>query len=126
MLNTMMIQLYQPLNFMGMLYREIKQAVIDIEMMFGLLSREPEIEDAPNAKPLVVTSGRIFLFRETSPSPTSPTAKILKGLTFDVPAGHNRRGGRSLRRRQVDPLAAAVSLLRGDRRPHHDRRPGHP
>src|SRR6202040_858391 len=43
MINTMMIQLYQPLNFMGMLYREIKQAVIDIEMMFAILSRNPEI-----------------------------------------------------------------------------------
>jgi ABC-type transport system involved in Fe-S cluster assembly fused permease/ATPase subunit len=46
MVNAMMIQLYQPLNFMGMVYREIKQAVIDIEKMFGVLSREPEIKDA--------------------------------------------------------------------------------
>src|SRR2546426_5871058 len=52
MINAMMIQLYQPLNFMGMLYREIKQAVIDIEMMFAILAREPEIRDAPGAKPL--------------------------------------------------------------------------
>jgi len=86
MLNTMMIQLYQPLNFMGMLYREIKQAVIDIEMMFGLLSREPEIEDAPNAKPLVVTSGRILF--ENITFAYEPDCQILKGLTFDVPAGH--------------------------------------
>jgi ATP-binding cassette subfamily B protein len=86
MLNTMMIQLYQPLNFMGMLYREIKQAVIDIEMMFGLLSREPEIEDAPNAKPLVVTSGRILF--ENITFAYEPDRQILKGLTFDVPAGH--------------------------------------
>src|SRR5882757_432884 len=86
MLNTMMIQLYQPLNFMGMLYREIKQAVIDIEMMFGLLSREPEIEDAPNAKPLVVTSGRILF--ENITFAYEPDRQILKGLAFDVPAGH--------------------------------------
>src|ERR1700735_4885408 len=47
MINAMMIQLYQPLNFMGMVYREIQQAVIDIEMMFGVLSRHPEIKDIP-------------------------------------------------------------------------------
>src|ERR1700756_3889890 len=59
MINAMMIQLYQPLNFMGMVYREIKQAVIDIERMFGILGRDPEIEDAPGAKPLTVSQGAI-------------------------------------------------------------------
>src|SRR5881392_2180533 len=59
MINAMMIQLYQPLNFMGMVYREIKQAVIDIEMMFSILGRDPEIKDRPEAKPLAVTSGAI-------------------------------------------------------------------
>src|SRR5476649_2974598 len=54
MVNAMMIQLYQPLNFMGMVYREIKQAVIDIETMFSLLERKPEIEDRPGAPPLQV------------------------------------------------------------------------
>ncbi len=49
MINAMMIQLYQPLNFMGMVYREIKQAMIDIEIMFAILSREPEIKDEPGA-----------------------------------------------------------------------------
>src|SRR5262244_1803713 len=57
MINAMMIQLYQPLNFMGMVYREIKQAVIDIETMFGILAREPEIEDKPGAPPLAVQRG---------------------------------------------------------------------
>src|SRR5205085_11672111 len=55
MINAMMIQLYQPLNFMGMVYREIKQAVTDIELMFSILSREPEIEDVPGARPLAVS-----------------------------------------------------------------------
>src|SRR5213075_1608827 len=59
MINAMMIQLYQPLNFMGMVYREIKQAVIDIELMFTLLAREPEIKDRPGAKPLEVPRGAI-------------------------------------------------------------------
>ena len=52
LINSMMIQLYQPLNFMGMVYREIKQAVIDIENMFAILSRPPEVKDAPGAPPL--------------------------------------------------------------------------
>ena len=59
MINAMMIQLYQPLNFMGMVYREIKQAIIDIEKMFGVLSRNPEIKDVPGAMPLIVTSGNV-------------------------------------------------------------------
>ena len=58
MINAMMIQLYQPLNFMGMVYREIKQAVTDIETMFGVLSRDPEIKDKPGAPALHVTQGR--------------------------------------------------------------------
>src|SRR5205085_4485393 len=57
LVNAMMIQLYQPLNFMGMVYREIKQAIIDIEKMFGVLGREAEIKDAPDANPLVVSAG---------------------------------------------------------------------
>ena len=52
MINAMMIQLYQPLNFMGMVYREIKQAVTDIEVMFGVLSRDPEIKDQARARRL--------------------------------------------------------------------------
>src|ERR1700751_996898 len=57
MINAMMIQLYQPLNFMGMVYREIKQAIIDIEKMFGVLGRNPEVKDVPGARPLLVTTG---------------------------------------------------------------------
>src|SRR5216683_2476999 len=52
MVNAMMIQLYQPLNFMGMVYREIKQAIIDIEKMFEVLARNPEVKDAPDRRPL--------------------------------------------------------------------------
>src|ERR1700733_14155012 len=59
MVNAMWIQLYQPLNFMGMVYREIKQAIIDIEKMFNVLSRRPEIRDVEGATPLVVTSGHV-------------------------------------------------------------------
>jgi ATP-binding cassette, subfamily B, heavy metal transporter len=86
MINAMMIQLYQPLNFMGLVYREIKQAVIDIEIMFSMLSRKPEIEDKPGAKPLQVHAGTIrfdnvsFAYELARP--------ILKGVSFDVAAGH--------------------------------------
>jgi ATP-binding cassette subfamily B protein len=86
MINAMMIQLYQPLNFMGMVYREIKQAVIDIETMFGILAREPEIRDRPGARPLQVGRGTIR-FENVSFS-YEPAREILKGLTFEVPAGH--------------------------------------
>jgi ABC-type transport system involved in Fe-S cluster assembly fused permease/ATPase subunit len=85
MINAMMIQLYVPLNFMGMVYREIKQAVTDIEIMFSILSREPEIEDRPGAKPLAITSGAIRF--EDVRFAYDPERQILKGLSFEVPAG---------------------------------------
>lgn len=85
MVNSMMIQLYQPLNFMGMVYREIKQAIIDIEKMFGVLTRDAEVNDAPGATPLVVTSGHVrFEDVQFSYEPERP---ILQGLSFEVPAG---------------------------------------
>jgi ATP-binding cassette subfamily B protein len=85
MVNAMMIQLYQPLNFMGMVYREIKQAVIDIEKMFNVLARNPEIKDIAGAAPLVVTSGHVRF--ENVQFAYEPDRPILKGLTFEVPAG---------------------------------------
>ena len=86
MINAMMIQLYQPLNFMGMVYREIKQAVIDIEKMFAILAREPEIKDKPGAKPLAIKRGAIRL--ENVSFSYDPEREILKGISFEVPAGH--------------------------------------
>jgi len=85
MINAMMIQLYQPLNFMGMVYREIKQAVIDIEKMFAILARKPEIEDRPGARELKVTKGSIR-FEDVKFS-YEPERQILKDLSFEVPAG---------------------------------------
>jgi ATP-binding cassette subfamily B protein len=81
----MMIQLYQPLNFMGMVYREIKQAIIDIEKMFSVLERAPEITDIPGARPLVVTAGNVRF--EDVRFAYEPEREILKGLDFEVPAG---------------------------------------
>src|SRR4029079_9237939 len=85
MINAMMIQLYQPLNFMGLVYREIKQAVIDIEIMFAILSRKPEIEDKPAAPALKVAAGAI---RFANVSFACESARlILKGVSFEVKAG---------------------------------------
>jgi ATP-binding cassette subfamily B protein len=85
MVNAMMIQLYQPLNFMGMVYREIKQAIIDIEKMFSVLSRNPEIKDVPGARPLIVSSGNVRF--DNVQFAYDPERPILKGLSFEVPAG---------------------------------------
>jgi ATP-binding cassette, subfamily B, heavy metal transporter len=85
LINAMMIQLYVPLNFMGMVYREIKQAIIDIEKMFNVLARDPEIKDVADARPLVVTSGNVR-FEDVRFS-YDADRPILKGLSFEVPAG---------------------------------------
>ncbi len=85
LINSMMIQLYQPLNFMGMVYREIKQAVIDIETMFSILAREPEIKDVTGAPPLKVTSGTVRF--ENVVFAYEPERRILKGISFEVAAG---------------------------------------
>jgi ATP-binding cassette subfamily B protein len=80
-----MIQLYQPLNFMGMVYREIKQAVTDIETMFHILARDPEIKDKPGAPALRVEKGAIRF--DNVGFAYDPARPILKGLSFEVPAG---------------------------------------
>ena len=85
MVNAMMIQLYQPLNLMGMVYRQIKQAIIDIEKMFAVLTRNPEVKDRAGAQPLRVGHGAVR-FEDVRFS-YDPERPILKGVTFEVPAG---------------------------------------
>jgi ABC-type transport system involved in Fe-S cluster assembly fused permease/ATPase subunit len=85
MINAMMIQLYTPLNFMGLVYREIKQAVIDIENMFSLLSRKPEVSDRPGARPLQVRAGAIRF--ENVSFAYEPARPILNGLSFEIAPG---------------------------------------
>ena len=85
LINTMMIQLYQPLNFMGMLYREVKQAIIDIETMFHLLGESPEIEDKPGSPALEVSAGTVRF--EDVHFAYDPARAILKGVSFEVPSG---------------------------------------
>jgi ATP-binding cassette, subfamily B, heavy metal transporter len=85
MINAILMQLYVPLNFMGMVYREIKQGLIDIETMFALLHETPEIVDRPGAKPLRVKRGEIKF--DNVSFAYDPERPILKDVSFEVPAG---------------------------------------
>ena len=89
--NTYLIQLYQPLNFLGFAYNTIKQGLVDMEQMFRLLSVNEEVQDAPNAIPLPAK------LSEDEPCSVTfdnvhfgyqPEREILKGISFTVPAGH--------------------------------------
>lgn len=85
MVNAYMIQITMPLNFLGTVYREIRQALVDMGQMFGLLAQPAEIEDKPGASALRVTGGHVrfedvrFAYDAERP--------ILKGITLDVPSG---------------------------------------
>ena len=85
MVNTYLMQLYQPLNFFGFVYREIKQGLIDIEKMLDLLRVEAGVEDAPGAPPLRLRGGEIR-FEEVSFG-YDGRRPIFQGLSFVVPAG---------------------------------------
>jgi ABC-type transport system involved in Fe-S cluster assembly fused permease/ATPase subunit len=86
LVNLIMLQLYQPLNFMGMVYRDIRQAIIDVEAMFAILGQNPEIEDIPGAQPLKVTAGAVRF--ENVDFAYDPGRPILRGVSFEAPAGH--------------------------------------
>jgi ABC-type transport system involved in Fe-S cluster assembly fused permease/ATPase subunit len=85
LLNTFLLQIYRPLNFIGMVYREIRQGLTDIEEMFKLLDREPEVQDRPGARPLEVT-GPVIRFEDVS-FHYDPDRPILKHVSFEIPAG---------------------------------------
>ncbi|AZO08998.1 ABC transporter ATP-binding protein/permease [Mesorhizobium sp. M3A.F.Ca.ET.080.04.2.1] len=84
-INAMLMQLSVPLNFIGFIYREIRQGLTDIEHMFDLLDVPQEIVDKPDAKPLAVGPGKVE-FRDVHFS-YDRNRKILKGISFEVPAG---------------------------------------
>ena len=89
LVNTLMIQLYIPLNFLGVIYREIKQALTDMDRMFSLLNTEKEIADVPNAQALRISNqsrGPDVRFENVS-FHYDAKREILKGVSFDIAAG---------------------------------------
>ncbi len=85
LLNTFLMQIYRPLNFIGFVYREIRQGLTDIEEMFKLLDQPPEIQDKPGAKALSIT-GPVIRFEDVR-FHYDADRPILKGVSFEVPAG---------------------------------------
>ncbi|MDE2200643.1 MAG: ABC transporter ATP-binding protein/permease [Rhodospirillales bacterium] len=88
LVNTYLMQLYQPLNMLGFVYREIKQGLVDMEQMFRLLAVREEIADAPQAAPLAAAGGAggEVVFEDVHFG-YQPEREILKGVSFRVPAG---------------------------------------
>jgi len=86
MINAFMIQLYIPLNFLGVLYREIKQSLTDLDKMFVLMDREREVADVPNAADLNCEQGALLKFESVSFAYESDRP-ILHNISFEIPSG---------------------------------------
>lgn len=86
MINAYLIQLFIPLNALGFVYREIRQALVNVERLFALLGDKPAIEDAPDAQPLRVSRGEVCFDRVHFGY--RPDRPILTDVSFRIPAGH--------------------------------------
>ena len=86
MVNAFMIQLYIPLNFLGVIYREIKQSLTDLDKMFTLLEREREVADAPDARPLLLKGPPSVRFDHVEFA-YDPDRPILHDVSFEIPSG---------------------------------------
>jgi ATP-binding cassette, subfamily B, heavy metal transporter len=86
MVNAFMIQLYIPLNFLGVLYREIKQSLTDLDKMFVLMEKEREVADKPGAVPLSINADAAVRFEDVSFA-YEPARPILHHVSFEIPAG---------------------------------------
>jgi ABC-type transport system involved in Fe-S cluster assembly fused permease/ATPase subunit len=85
LVNALLLQIFIPLNFLGIVYRQIKYALADMDLVFKLLEREPEVRDAPDARSLVLGRGAIS-FEEVD-FHYQPERAILKGLSFEIGPG---------------------------------------
>ena len=86
MVNAFMIQIYIPLNFLGVIYREIKQNLTDLDKMFVLMDKQQEVADAPGAQPLH-TNGPVDVRFDDVHFAYEPARPILRGVSFEIPAG---------------------------------------
>ncbi len=87
MINAFLIQMFIPLNFLGVMYREIKQSLTDVERLFAILRSNREVADAPDAKPLQLHGGTLCFDRVAFAY--DPRRTVLHGVSFCIPAGHN-------------------------------------